>query len=150
MACVCLVLYVHQTDASILQYTICALLICTACSNVVRCRRASLALAVGCIYRSKGGMSLQLGVANAVASLTAVSQACKGAVQLWILHGLCLTANAAGLAYVPYCKVSQPMLCSGPRVSPSLLQSMYSLTCYLINYLMLYVPLASHLQLMQG
>ena len=70
-----------------------------------RYRRASLALAVGCIYRSKGGMSLQTGVANAVASLTAVSQACKGAVQLWILHGLCLTANAAGLAYVPYCKV---------------------------------------------
>ncbi len=58
-------------------------------------------------------MSLQLGVANAVASLTAVSQACKGAVQLWILHGLCLTANAAGLAYVPYCKVNQPMLFSG-------------------------------------
>ena len=68
-------------------------------------RRASLALAVGSIYRSKGGMSLQLGVANAVATLTAVSQACRGAVQLWILHGLCLTANAAGLAYVPYCKV---------------------------------------------
>lgn len=64
-----------------------------------------MALAVGCIYRSKGGMSLQLGVANAVATLTAVSQACKGLVQLWILHGLCLTANAAGLAYVPYCKV---------------------------------------------
>lgn len=64
-----------------------------------------MALAVGCIYRSKGGMSLQLEVANAVATLTAVSQACKGAVQLWILHGLCLTANAAGLAYVPYCKV---------------------------------------------
>ena len=51
-------------------------------------------------------MSLQLGVANAVATLTAVSQACKGAVRLWILHGLCLTANAAGLAYVPYCKVT--------------------------------------------
>lgn len=75
------------------------------------CRRASLALAVGCIYRSKGGMSLQLGVANAVASLTAVSQACKGAVQLWILHGLCLTANSAGLAYVPYCKVSPAVPC---------------------------------------
>jgi len=58
-------------------------------------------------------MSLQLGVASAVASLTAVSQACKGAVQLWILHGLCLTANAAGLAYVPYCKVIQLILCSG-------------------------------------
>ncbi|KAL3149121.1 hypothetical protein ABBQ32_001960 [Trebouxia sp. C0010 RCD-2024] len=72
----------------------------------VPARRASLALAVGCIYRSKGGMSLQLGVASAVATLTAVSQACKGAVQLWILHGLCLTANAAGLAYVPYCKGS--------------------------------------------
>ena len=51
-------------------------------------------------------MSLQLAVGNAVATLTAVSQACKGAVQLWILHGLYLTANAAGLAYVPYCKVS--------------------------------------------
>ena len=50
-------------------------------------------------------MSLQLAVGNAVATLTAVSQACKGAVQLWILHGLFLTANAAGLAYVPYCKV---------------------------------------------
>ena len=55
-------------------------------------------------------MSLQLGVGNAVATLTAVSQACKGTVQLWILHGLSLTANAAGLAYTPYCKVSPSYL----------------------------------------
>ncbi|KAL0055345.1 hypothetical protein WJX82_010851 [Trebouxia sp. C0006] len=92
------------TDAAATQ------LMQTVCKDMAQtplpARRASLALAVGCIYRSKGGMSLQLGVANAVASLTAVSQACKGAVQLWILHGLCLTANAAGLAYVPYCKGS--------------------------------------------
>lgn len=69
-----------------------------------------MALAAGCVYRSKGGMSLQLGISNTVATLTAVSQACKGAVQLWVLHGLCLTANAAGLAFVPFCKV-RPVMC---------------------------------------
>ena len=64
-------------------------------------------------------MSLQLAVGNAVATLTAVSQACKGAVQLWILHGLFLTANAAGLAYVPYCKVCNTRLYQVPSATKS-------------------------------
>lgn len=82
------------------------MLACKYTVEVMCChRRAALALAAGCVYRSKGGMSLQLGISNTVATLTAVSQACKGAVQLWVLHGLCLTANAAGLAFVPFCKV---------------------------------------------
>ena len=82
------------------------MLACKQRTKIVCChRRAALALAAGCVYRSKGGMSLQLGISNTVATLTAVSQACKGAVQLWVLHGLCLTANAAGLAFVPFCKV---------------------------------------------
>lgn len=71
-------------------------------------------------------MSLQLGVASAVATLTAVSQACKGAVQLWILHGLCLTANAAGLAYVPYCKVGS--CCHSQALHNSLLH--YLTMCF--------------------
>ena len=72
----------------------------------IACRRAALALAAGCIYRSKGGMALQRAVALTADTLVAVAQQGRGTLQLWALHGLWLTANAAGLAFVPHVRVS--------------------------------------------
>eukprot|EP00884_Botryococcus_braunii_P001693 jgi/Botrbrau1/11524/Bobra.0393s0003.2 len=69
-------------------------------------RRASLALAVGCIYRSKGGIALQSAVELTAQTLMAVARSCPGSVQLWVVHGLWLVANAAGLAFLPHVRAS--------------------------------------------
>ncbi|KAK9820084.1 hypothetical protein WJX72_005985 [[Myrmecia] bisecta] len=67
-------------------------------------RRAALALAVGCIFRSKGGLSMQNAVGLTAETLFAVAQGSGGFVHLWLLHGLWLAANAAGLAFVQQVK----------------------------------------------
>jgi hypothetical protein len=63
-------------------------------------RRAALALAAGAIQRAKGGIAMQAEVAPTVETLLAVARSSSAAVAPWVLHGLLLTANAAGLAYV--------------------------------------------------
>ena len=69
------------------------------------CRRAALALALGCVYRSKGGMALQGAVGLAANTLLAVARGSSGSTLLWLLHALWLLANAAGLAFIPNVKV---------------------------------------------
>ena len=67
-------------------------------------RRAALALAVGCIIRSKGGIALQSTLNLVANTFLAVAAVCTGPVQLWLLHGLWLTANAAGPTFLPHVK----------------------------------------------
>ncbi|KAK9798183.1 hypothetical protein WJX73_010462 [Symbiochloris irregularis] len=68
-------------------------------------RRATLALAAGCIYRSKGGIALQAAVGATVQTLLALGHSQPpGSSHLWYLHGLWLVANSAGLAFVPHVK----------------------------------------------
>ena len=69
-------------------------------------RRAALAVAVGCIIRSKGGIALQSTLNLAAETFLAVARVCTGPVQLWLLHGLWLTANAAGPAFLPHVKAT--------------------------------------------
>lgn len=69
-------------------------------------RRAALALAIGCIIRSKGGIALQSTLTLVADTFLAVAAVCTGPVQLWLLHGLWLTANAAGPAFLPHVKAS--------------------------------------------
>lgn len=68
-------------------------------------RRAALALAAGAVHRAKGGMAMQGVVGVSVETLLAVARASNSLVQLWALHSLLLTANAAGLSYVPKVRV---------------------------------------------
>lgn len=61
-----------------------------------------MALAIGCVYRSKGGIALQSAVDLTAQTLMAVARSSPGSVQLWIVHGLWLVANAAGLSFLPH------------------------------------------------
>lgn len=70
-------------------------------------RRAALALAVGCVVRSKGGIALQSTLNLVADTYLAVAAVCAGPVQLWLLHGLWLTANAAGPAFLPHVGVRE-------------------------------------------
>ncbi|KAL9993657.1 putative armadillo-like helical, protein SWEETIE [Helianthus debilis subsp. tardiflorus] len=62
----------------------------------------SIALALGCIHRSAGGMALSTLVPSTVNSLSSLAKSSIASLQLWALHGLLLTVEAAGLSYVSH------------------------------------------------
>ena len=57
------------------------------------------------MFRAKGGIALQGGVPVMAETLLAVARSSQGVTVLWVLHGLWLLANAAGLAFVPHVQV---------------------------------------------
>ncbi|KAK3132983.1 hypothetical protein QOZ80_6AG0530430 [Eleusine coracana subsp. coracana] len=61
---------------------------------------ASVALSLGCIHRSAGGMALSSLVTPTVSLLSHLSKSSNSNLQLWSLHALLLTIEAAGLSYV--------------------------------------------------
>nr|GMD55450.1 HEAT repeat-containing protein 5B isoform X2 [Ipomoea batatas] len=63
---------------------------------------ASIALALGCIHRSAGGMALSSLVPATVNSLSSLAKSSVTGLQIWSLHGLLLTIEAAGLSYVSH------------------------------------------------
>ncbi|KAM2466399.1 hypothetical protein PS1_008328 [Malus domestica] len=60
----------------------------------------SIAFALGCIHRSAGGMALSTLVPSTVSSISLLSKSSIAGLQIWSLHGLLLTIEAAGLSYV--------------------------------------------------
>ncbi|KAL3630335.1 hypothetical protein CASFOL_023319 [Castilleja foliolosa] len=60
----------------------------------------SIALTLGCIHRSAGGMALSSLVPNTVNVVSALAKSSISGLQIWSLHGLLLTIEAAGLSYV--------------------------------------------------
>ncbi|KAL6520096.1 hypothetical protein OROHE_017239 [Orobanche hederae] len=60
----------------------------------------SVALTLGCIHRSAGGMALSTLVPNTVNAVSALAKSSISSLQIWSLHGLLLTIEAAGLTYV--------------------------------------------------
>ncbi|XP_023550989.1 protein SWEETIE isoform X2 [Cucurbita pepo subsp. pepo] len=60
----------------------------------------SIALALGCIHRSAGGMALSTLVTATVNSISMLARSSVTSLQTWALHGLLLTIEAAGLSYV--------------------------------------------------
>ncbi|GAB4832301.1 hypothetical protein Ancab_006312 [Ancistrocladus abbreviatus] len=62
----------------------------------------SIALALGCIHRSAGGMALSTLVPATVSSISSLAKSSIGTLQIWYLHGLLLTIEAAGLSYVSH------------------------------------------------
>lgn len=60
----------------------------------------SIALALGCIHRSAGGMALSSLVPSTVNSISSLAKSSIASLQVWSLHGLLLTIEAAGLSYV--------------------------------------------------
>ncbi|KAI3768087.1 hypothetical protein L2E82_18519 [Cichorium intybus] len=60
----------------------------------------SIALALGCIHRSAGGMALSSLVPSTVNSISSLAKSSIANLQVWALHGLLLTIEAAGLSYV--------------------------------------------------
>ncbi|KAL5651647.1 hypothetical protein ACJX0J_037105, partial [Zea mays] len=60
----------------------------------------SVAFSLGCIHRSAGGMALSTLVTPTVSSLSHLSKSSNFNLQLWSLHALLLTIEAAGLSYV--------------------------------------------------
>ena len=71
----------------------------------VTCRRAALAVAVGSVVRSKGGIALQSTLSLTAGTLLAAAQVCPGPAQLWLLHGMWLIVNSAGPAFLPHVSV---------------------------------------------
>ncbi|CAL5053041.1 unnamed protein product [Urochloa decumbens] len=61
---------------------------------------ASVAFSLGCIHRSAGGMALSTLVTPTVSSLSHLSKSSNSNLQLWSLHALLLTIEAAGLSFV--------------------------------------------------
>ncbi|GFZ18959.1 HEAT repeat-containing protein [Actinidia rufa] len=60
----------------------------------------SIAFALGCIHRSAGGMALSSLVPATVNSISLLAKSPVAGLQVWSLHGLLLTIEAAGLSYV--------------------------------------------------
>ncbi|KAH7658270.1 Armadillo-like helical-containing protein [Dioscorea alata] len=60
----------------------------------------SIALSLGCIHRSAGGMALSTLVPTTVTSISNLAKSSNPGLQLWPLHALLLTIEAAGLSYV--------------------------------------------------
>ncbi|KAF6137275.1 hypothetical protein GIB67_036312 [Kingdonia uniflora] len=60
----------------------------------------SIALSLGCIHRSAGGMALSTLVPATVNSISLLAKSTNAGLQIWSLHGLLLTIEAAGLSYV--------------------------------------------------
>ncbi|XP_076960722.1 protein SWEETIE-like [Bidens hawaiensis] len=62
----------------------------------------SIALALGCIHRSAGGMALSTLVPSTVSTISLLAKSPIPSLQVWALHGLLLTVEAAGLSYVSH------------------------------------------------
>ncbi|XP_031496740.1 protein SWEETIE isoform X2 [Nymphaea colorata] len=62
----------------------------------------SLALALGCIHRSAGGMALSTLVPATVNSVSSLAKSSNAFLQAWSLHGLLLTVEAAGLSFISH------------------------------------------------
>ncbi|XP_050383979.1 protein SWEETIE isoform X2 [Argentina anserina] len=60
----------------------------------------SIAFALGCIHCSAGGMALSTLVPSTVSSISLLAKSSIAGLQIWSLHGLLLTIEAAGLSYV--------------------------------------------------
>ncbi|CAA6670474.1 unnamed protein product [Spirodela intermedia] len=60
----------------------------------------SLALSLGCIHRSAGGMALSSLVPATVSSISSLARFSNVDIQRWTLHSLLLIIEAAGLSYV--------------------------------------------------
>ncbi|XP_038720133.1 protein SWEETIE isoform X2 [Tripterygium wilfordii] len=66
------------------------------------CYAGSLALALGCIHRSAGGMALSSLVPATVTSISSLAKSSITGLQIWSLHGLLLTIESAGFSYVSH------------------------------------------------
>ncbi|EOY04218.1 HEAT repeat-containing protein, putative isoform 1 [Theobroma cacao] len=62
----------------------------------------SIALSLGCIHRSAGGMALSTLVPTTVSSISLLAKSAIPGLQIWSLHGLLLTIEAAGLSFVSH------------------------------------------------
>ncbi|XP_057993388.1 protein SWEETIE isoform X1 [Hevea brasiliensis] len=62
----------------------------------------SLSFALGCIHRSAGGMALSSLVPATVSSISSLAKSTTTGLQIWSLHGLLLTIEAAGFSYVSH------------------------------------------------
>ncbi|XP_058736234.1 protein SWEETIE-like isoform X1 [Vicia villosa] len=62
----------------------------------------SIALALGCIHHSAGGIALSTLVPATVSSITALAKSFIPNLQIWSMHGLLLTIEAAGLSFVSH------------------------------------------------
>ncbi|OIW06503.1 hypothetical protein TanjilG_26692 [Lupinus angustifolius] len=62
----------------------------------------SIALALGCIHRSAGGIALSTLVPATVSSISTLAKSSVANLQIWSMHGLLLTIEAAGLSFVSH------------------------------------------------
>ncbi|XP_020890238.1 HEAT repeat-containing protein 5B isoform X2 [Arabidopsis lyrata subsp. lyrata] len=62
----------------------------------------SIALALGCIHHSAGGMALSSLVPATVSSVSSLAKTSVLGLKIWALHGLLLTIEAAGLSFVSH------------------------------------------------
>ncbi|KAK7374934.1 hypothetical protein VNO80_08377 [Phaseolus coccineus] len=62
----------------------------------------SIAFALGCIHRSAGGIALSTLVPATVSSISSLAKSSVANLQIWSMHGLLLTIEAAGLSFVSH------------------------------------------------
>ncbi|CAE5963233.1 unnamed protein product [Arabidopsis arenosa] len=66
----------------------------------------SIALALGCIHHSAGGMALSSLVPATVSSVSSLAKTSVLGLKIWALHGLLLTIEAAGLSFVSHAQAA--------------------------------------------
>ncbi|GMH38796.1 hypothetical protein BSKO_06694 [Bryopsis sp. KO-2023] len=107
----------HGTDSFVIRF------VKQICSDIKASnsndRRSGLAFGLGCIFRAKGGMSLQSVIPLGIDTLFSLISRPTADVHFWAFHGLLLSANAAGLAYMPYVRKSLQL---GKEIMTSQLQ----------------------------
>lgn len=85
-------------------------------------RQRFLLLAIGALFRSKGGMCLQTLLPNMVTLLFNCIKKASGDVLLWALHSLYLIASSAGLMFMPYIQktleLSEKLITSNADTGP--------------------------------
>ncbi|BBN09583.1 HEAT repeat-containing protein 5 [Marchantia polymorpha subsp. ruderalis] len=93
-------------------------------SSPISTLKGSTALALGCVHRSVGGMALSALVPATVQALCALAKDPNDYLHGWALHALWLTADAAGLSYVPHVQatlsLAMEILLSEDHAAPEL------------------------------
>ncbi|GBG62555.1 hypothetical protein CBR_g31193 [Chara braunii] len=97
-----------------------------AASSTDASQKCAIALSLGCVHRSVGGMALSALVPAVIQGLCNLAKDATDGLYIWALHGLWLTADAAGLSFMPHVEATLSlcieMLLSEEHSTPQLWQ----------------------------
>ena len=100
-----------------------SMLDCVLSTNADPTSRAGYALAIGCVLRHVGVMSVSHHLPTTVGILSSLSNDVNPVLHTFALHSLCAVLDVAGLAYQPFTQSTMDLVCrhffSDTHASPS-------------------------------